>query len=193
MPYTGIMRGILKGRLAGLVATRSMFTGQVQLAGTDTETTVIELYTTAIFTPILPYISTIWTVETVEIQHWITGEGWVSIREDPFTLVGSGTGDASPNLVAAVLVAKVSGFHLLGRKFISGVTEAATNLNTLTTVALAAFASAAAIYFDTFTTPQGSVFGPGVVAKDGSFHAFSSGFVSALLGTMRRRKPGLGI
>lgn len=192
MPYTGVLRAILKGRLAGTVATRNMFTGQIQLAGTDTDMDVLYAYLQEIFDDLDPFLSTVWTAESVDIQHYVDGE-WFTMSTHLADFAGTASGDYLPNLVAGVLIGKVPGWRALGRKFISGIAESSTTANALTATALAAFTLACVHYVAPFYTTEGSLFGPGVVDKNGSFHAFSSGLVSSLLGSMRRRKPGLGI
>lgn len=192
MPYTGVQRIILKGLLFGSVQTRNMFVGQTQLGIGDTDGSLCFGYLNRLLTPILPYITTSWTGYAMLIQHRVDGE-WIDMEESAQTWTGTGTGDVLPNLVSAVLVAKAVGKRLIGRKFFSGIVESATTANALTGGALAAFAQAAINYFTEFTSVNGGIFGPGIVAKDNSFHAFGSGILSALLGTMRRRKPGLGI
>lgn len=193
MAYTGILRAVLKGRLGGIVATRNMFTGQIQLGVGETEREVLEQYITDVFTPLLAYISTGWTTESLEIQHWVDTE-WISMSDETFVIAGTVTASQMlANLVAVVLIAKGVGKRLIGRKFIAGITEAAVAGNALEPTVLAAAAQSAAVYFDVYTTASNSVYGPGIMDKNNQFHAFASGIVSALLGTMRRRKPGLGI
>lgn len=192
MAYTGITRTILKGILGGSVQTRSMFTGDVVLLSTDHDFDVITGYLNTIFAPVTTYISNVWVPTSVEIQHYVDGE-YITMEDTPYTYTFEGSGDWMPFLVSVVFVAKAIGKRLIGRKFLPGVTEAAASTNGLVSGAVAAFAAACACYIGTYTTPLGSTYTPGIVDKTGAFHTFSSGILSTLLGTMRRRKPGIGV
>jgi hypothetical protein len=56
-----------------------------------------------------------------------------------------------------------------------------------------ALASLLAAYLTPFEGIGGGTITPGVLDKNESFRPFVSGLVSSVLGTMRRRKPGVGI
>lgn len=187
-----ITRAILKGRLAGTVQTRNMFVGNVTLVGGDTYTDIAYGYVNAVLTPLLPWLSTLWQAESIQVQQRFGGS-WVDLDENAVYWAGTGVSEMLPNAVAGVLIAKTGFKRQLGRKFIAGLTEAAVNGNTLVVAAAGAFATSLMAYVTTWTAPSGSAWAPGVLGKDGLFHIFLGGFVSGLLGSMRRRKPGLGI
>lgn len=192
MPQILVKRAILKGHLFGTVQTRNMFTAQVALNEGDTDIDIWSGYIGPMMTAIRPYMGSVWTIEQMEIQVRESGI-WYTTTEQPYDWNGTASGDQIANTVAAVFVGVVSLYHAHGRKFWSGLAETAVNGNTLTSPAVAAFASAAAMYVSTYTSSNGGYVQPGIIGKDNLFHAFVSGFVSSLLGTMRRRKPGLGI
>lgn len=191
MPFP-IQRAILKGRLLGLVATRNMFVAEIDPFEPYDPAIVWAGYLGAIWDNISIYMSTGWVAETIEIQN-LEGTNWVTVKEIPSSLAGSSTSPIVANLLAAVLVGKAIGKRLVGRKFFSGLTEAVVEANSMTSAALSAFAGAAIDYISPFTGSDTSVLQPGIVDKNFAFHGFVSGFVASLLGTMRRRKPGLGI
>lgn len=193
MAYTGVLRAILKGRLAGVVQTRNMFTGQVEAGIGETEMDVVGEYLDGIFAPITPHLSSVFHGESIEIQHFVDGE-WFSISEDPYDLVGGDSvSEELANFVSVVLIGKAAGKRLLGRKFLAGISEAGVYGNVLAAAVVADFAAAGAAYVTRLDSTGGGHFDPGIVDKTGTFHVFVSGIVSTLLGTMRRRKPGLGI
>lgn len=189
---TAIIRAILKGHIAGVVATRNMFTGNASLMTPDSYGDLVSGYISRLWGHIGAQFSTIVTFETVEVQEYTAGV-WVPYAEYVYGNAGTGSGDPLPNAVAAVLVGKCGGLLGHGRKFFSGLTEGAVVGNILSTAAVTAFALGIIDYISSYTTAAGSSFAPGIVDKTGTFHLFITGFVSSLLGSMRRRKPGLGI
>lgn len=187
-----IQRCILKGKISGVVETRNMFIAQVDVVPADTRFNVWKGYIDGIFSSIYSWIAPAWTAYSLEIQKFDLGE-YETLEEGAYTLPGTATGDALANLVAAVLIGKAPGKRLMGRKFISPLAEIAVAGNSLVSAALADFADAALAYFDFYTTANGSSLGPGIIDKAHAYHAFNTGWVSSLLGTIRRRKPNIGI
>jgi hypothetical protein len=187
-----IRRAILKGHLFGTVATRNMFVCDLSISEGDSEYNCFDEYLTPMLTAIRGYLAAGWTTETLEIQAR-SGSTWFTNEEVPYAFFGQGQGDQLANAVAAVFIGKVTALHAHGRKFWSGLNETAVSGNSLVAGAVSAFAAGCALYIAPLTTTLGSNVQPGIIAKDGNFHSFTSGFVSSLLGSMRRRKPGLGI
>lgn len=188
-----INRAILKGHLFGTVSTRNMFVAEIARASEDTTLDIFEGYLGNIITPIRPYLASGVSFDTLEVQYQGDDYKWYQIDEGPFVWVGTGSSDQLANAVAAVLIGKVYGSFAHGRKFFSGLTESAVQGNSLVSLAMIAFAQATAAWITPYTSEHGSVVTPGIVDKNHQFHAFTSGFVASLLGSMRRRKPGLGI
>lgn len=187
-----IERCVVYGRLGGVVATRSIFTAQIDYQGTDDRWAVWSTYVAQIWELVRSYISTVYVNEQL-VFYSRSGADWIESGAHPYTDAGLASGDYLPNASAIVFLGKAVGKRLVGRKFWSGVAESATNGNALITAAAIAMASACVLYVAPLTTAQGSVLTPGIWGKDNAFHSFSSGVVSTLLGSMRRRKPGLGI
>lgn len=187
-----IRKGVLKGHLFGTVSIRNIFYADITLGEGDTYISAFSDYLSQILTAIRPCMATGWTIETLEIFEKI-GSSWYPQTEQAFTWTGTGSGDQLANAVAAVLIGVVANQKGHGRKFLSGMTEASVNGNSLAGSAVAAFASACAYYIAPYTTPNGGAVVPGIYTKGGIFHSFTNGFVSSLLGSMRRRKPGNGI
>lgn len=187
-----IQRAIVKGKLLNAVNWRAMFVAQVDAIGTENRKECWEAYVGTIYDDVKTILATSVTIETIEIQKYDLGQ-YEFLEENPYVFAGTGSGDEYANLVAAVLIGKCVGQRLMGRKFISGLTEAAIQGNGVTLAAAAFLAQAAIDYTSLLSLPGGSTLGPGIVAKDGSFHTFYSGWMSSFLGTMRRRKPGVGI
>lgn len=184
-------RAVLKGTLAG-VNIRNMFVAQVQLNEGETAPEAMAEYVSAVLSPILGRFTGALVYSTLETQTLIAGS-WFSIDESAFSRTGSGGGEVVANVLAQCIVGTVGLYHGRGRKFFSGLSEDAVQGNVLHSSALANFVSAAAAYVTPFTTTGGSLVTPGIIGKDGTFYAFAAGFVSSVIGTMRRRKPGIGI
>lgn len=187
-----IERCILKGHLFGLVQTRNMFVAELNVLGSETNESMWSAYLDEVLTPLIPFLSPVFTTDGFELQVK-AGSEWTFLEEDVWTNVGTGSGDALPNAVAAVLIGHVAGNRALGRKFFSGLAEIAIDGNSLTATALAAAATSVAAYVSVLSGDSESYLTPGLITKGGTFRPFISGFVASLLGSMRRRKPGLGI
>jgi hypothetical protein len=173
-----------------------MFVADVLCADTEGYPQVFNPYLDSVTEPIKPFLGSAWTTETVELQSFVNDAGhiiWNPMQEYTNGSSGTGSGEVIANLVAGVFVARSTLFRARGRKFWSGLTESAVVGNSLTSTAMIAFLAGLTAYITQYTTEAGSTLTPGVIGKDGNFHQFTSGFVSSLLGSMRRRKPGLGI
>lgn len=188
----GVHRAIVKGHILGQVAFRNMFVGSMMVGDGDTRQSVAQGYCGRFYDDILACFPSSFTIETLELQTQ-KGGSWDPFDEAPFQKVGSGSGEAMPNQVAAVLIAKTAVKRGIGRKFLSGLNESMISNNTLYGTAITAFGVAVADYVTIYQTANGGAFTPGIVTKDHTFHLFVSGFVSAFIGSMRRRKPGQGI
>lgn len=187
-----ICRGIVKGTLFGAVQTRNMFVAQIGSAEGDTDAGVMYTWLSAVWSPLRSVLASSFTTTTLETQTYFDGH-WFTAEENPFVWAGTASGDQLANAVAAVLIGKVSGSYLHGRKFFSGLCESAVAGNELVGGAITTMGTVLLAYITPGVGEHGASYSPGILDKSGTFHSFSSGFVSSLLGSMRRRKPGLGI
>lgn len=188
----GIERAVVKGLLGGVVETRNMFTCNVTPAGGDTALILWDAYITSILDPIEDLTSSSWASYAYELQG-LAFPQWVPYDIITCVHTGANSGDFLPNAVATVLLGKAPGLRHVGRKFISGMAESSVSGNALTVGALVYAAAVLLAYITPFTGLGGGTIVPGVIDKVGTFHAFTGGVVSSLLGSMRRRKPGVGI
>jgi hypothetical protein len=190
---SNIYRIVVKGHLFGTVSTRNMFTGSVSLSEGETITDLCGEYLSGMWTPLQPMLTPNTTWDTAAIENRSTEGEWVPQTEFALGWHGTASGDQIANFVAAVLIGKSSAFKSVGRKFFSGLGEGYVDGNSLTASGLIIMATVCAAYVSQASLTGGSTFTPGVLTKAGGFASFVSGFVSSLLGTVRRRKPGLGI
>jgi hypothetical protein len=187
-----IQRAVVKGILGDLVQTRNLFTADVVESGGDTFAILWDAYLQSIYDEVEPILSITATTISAELQNYTAGD-WITFDELEFVNSGSSTAQALANAVAFVLIGKAPGKRKMGRKFFSGLTEDTGQVNTLADSVLSAAALTLLAYITPFTGIGGGTITPGILDKDGSFKAFVGGVVSSYLGSMRRRKPGIGI
>lgn len=187
-----IERAVVKGMFAGIVNTRSMFTCEVVPQGGDTSQVLWNGYLGPLYTEIQGMTSTLMTTQSYEIQSYSFGH-WVLQDEVTFENTGDQTGEAIANIVSIVLIGKANGLRKIGRKFFGPIAESSANGNNLTGPILGVAGNALLAYVTPFTGIGGGTITPGILDKNSQFHPFVGGFVSSLLGSMRKRKPGVGI
>lgn len=185
-------RAVLKGTLGGTVQIRNMFSASVVESGGDTQDVLWSAYLTSVIDPICDMCVSLLVYTHYDIQEMV-GTQWATVQEVDFPFTGATTGDQLPNAVALVLLGKASGIKHVGRKFFSGISEPSTTINALATGAVATAALALLGYITPLVGIGGGELTPGVFDKNGAFHPFVGGVISSLMGSMRRRKPGLGI
>jgi hypothetical protein len=103
------------------------------------------------------------------------------------------TDDPFPNQIAPVLTANTLRPKSRGRKFLMGCVETMADASELVTAAVTAMGNALAVYLADETVSGSNVLSPGVPrAGVNTFLEFSDGSVNSIVGTQRRRKPGVG-
>lgn len=192
MPTPRVERAILKGTLLDAVQMRMMFTAQLSDSIDILNAPAWDVYVPAIFEDILTAFEPEWITYSIELQYR-DGSQWVTYDEHELELAGASAGTGAPNHTAAVLIAKALGVRKMGRKFLSGIVTSHIAGNALDATLLVSFAGALLAYISPQTGVGMSDLTPGILDKTGTFRPFVGGFVSAFLGTMRRRKPGVGI
>jgi hypothetical protein len=123
-------------------------------------------------------------------QQWEVTE-FIGTRYPSVTFAGSG--DQLPNQTAAVLVADTTRPKSFGKKFIAGFVELASQGSVLIASALAALADALVYYVSDIEVATGLNLVAGVPRTHSDvFLPFTTGFVDYIVGSQRRRKPGVG-
>lgn len=187
-----VQRAVVKGLLGEAVQTRSMFTATVVVIPGDEVEDYWGAYLDSIYANVVLFTGDWWSAYEVEVSSF-SGGSWVPFDSFAVTYAGGVSGDVLPNASAAVLLGKASGLRHVGRKFLSAISEAKSDGNTLLAGAMVDAAAALLAYVTPLTTILGTELTPGILDKAGTFHPFVSGVVSSILGSMRRRKPGVGI
>lgn len=110
------------------------------------------------------------------------------------SFAATGTGDAFPNQIAPTVTGDTNRPQSRGRKFLAGMVESVADGSDLTAAAISAISDWAADYIADVQVGQSGVFSPGVVrAAVNEFLAFTVANVNSIVGTQRRRKPGVGV
>lgn len=187
-----LSKAVVKALIGGTVEVRNVFSAQITLNGGESMEDVWNAYLSPLYDEVRSILANDWASYSYEILEPST-EGWTPVDEVSFVRVGVGTTEVLPNAVAAVILGIAPGNRHIGKKFFSAVGTSMTLGNSLISTALAFLADALLVYVGPFTTFSSSTFAPGVIDKYGSFHPFVGGVVSTLLGSQRRRKPGVGI
>lgn len=187
-----IERAIVTGHILNAVTTKNMFTAEVIEVGGDTSPILWEAYFFTLVPAIAELAAPLVTLETYEIQRW-TGTQWQTTGFFDLDFTPANTTGQIPNSMALVLIGKALGVRRMGRKFIGGLDLTTVAGNILVGPAAANAVLLLAAYLSPVIGLVGGTLQPGIKAGDGNFHPFVGGFVSQFLGTMRRRKPGVGI
>jgi len=187
-----IQRAVVQGTLFSAVQVRNIFTCEVVPFGSDDAETLWTAYLDPIYVEIMNMLVNDLVYTHYDIQQLVAGQ-WEMLQQVDFSYTGSGEADTLPNAVAVVLLGAAAGIRHIGRKFFSGIAESLATANALTGGGITAAAAALLAYITPFEGLAGGTITPGVVDKNGVFHPFVGGVVSSILGSMRRRKPGVGI
>jgi len=179
------------GTIASTVQIRGMYTCQVTPSGGDTSAVLWDAYMTSILDA-LEFLSTLVHWYEYDVQEY-SGGSWVLQDVVSVNTDGTGGGDILPYQNAITFVAKAYGLRKIGRKFLPGVTESMQVAGVIGAGYAATLAAFLLAYVTPFTGIGGGVITPGIVDSSGSFHPFLNGVVSSVIGSMRRRKPGIGI
>ena len=138
-------------------------------------------------------------MDTMEVDTvaWDAGEGeWLTVQnigERTPTVTNEAIADAFPNQVAATLGAYTTYPKVRGRKALPGFNEGSADVGELDVQALVALGLFLVEYIADVVIDGANLLSPGVASvSTAAFRAFGSGWINTVLGSQRRRKPGLG-
>lgn len=159
----------------------------------------VKQYVEDIYTPLLGSVVNTVTVNPTEVDKiaWDPTEGIWKVSEQIGSTLPSLTftngGDQAPNQVAPLIRANTSRPKTYGKKFLIGFGEASMAGSDLTGAVLTALATTLAHYLADETVAGADVLSPGVPRKGvNAFEEFTDGVVNSVVGTQRRRAPGIG-
>lgn len=159
----------------------------------------VQSYIEDIMGAVATYLSDDFTINPSYLHRigWdVTGAKW-AVEEliDIFTpsFTHTNTDDPFPNQIAPVLVANTDTPKSRGRKFLPGFVETAAEGSSLVSAAVTALGTALAHYIADETISTNNTLLVGVPSSNsGNFRFFTDGVVNSIVGTQRRRKPGVG-
>jgi hypothetical protein len=160
---------------------------------------VVETYLEDIMGDVAAYLSNSFTIN----PSWLNRVAWdpvgakwaVDYLVDIFTpsFTHTNTDDPFPNQIAPVMVGNSYSPTTRGRKFLPGFVETAADGGSLVVAAVTALVAAVADYISPVVVSAGNNLVPGVPDQDSStFWTFRDGVANTIVGTQRRRKPGVG-
>lgn len=152
------------------------------------------------YTEVEPYISGALTWNPIamsRLQYNDDNNFWEVIEllgEYATTIEGTGIQDPLPNQMAAVARGVTNRPKTFGRKFLYGWVETCALGGDLITAALTALADFVDLYIEDIDMGTVGALSPGVVRTGvDDFRDFRSGVANSIMGTQRRRKPGVGV
>jgi hypothetical protein len=159
----------------------------------------VETYIEDLYGAISTYLSDGFTINPSYLYKKVwdpTGAAWV-IDELIYTFTPSfthtNTDDPFPNQIAPVIVANTLRPKSRGRKFLMGFVETAADASDLVSGAVTALGTALNHYLADETVQGSNLLSPGVPREGvNTFLPFTDGAVNSVVGTQRRRKPGVG-
>ena len=161
--------------------------------------TAVEGYLESIYGAMSTYLSDDFTINPSWLEKVVwdpVGAKWVvDALVDIFTpsFTHTNTDDPFPNQIAPVMIGNTYVPKSRGRKFLMGLVETAADAGNLVTGAVTALVAAVAYYISNITVSGTNVLEPGVVDEDANaFLKFKDGIANTIVGTQRRRTPGVG-
>lgn len=173
-----------------------------QFLATQTGTAVIgavKTYIEDMYADIDAYVPSSTSVDpfTLHIITWDAGESkWVVdelVGVDTPTVVFTGATDPFPNQVSAVVVGNTARPKSRGRKFFPPFLETSADGSDLVSAVVTALGTALSHYIADQAIDVDNRLSPGVPRTAANeFLEFTDGIVNSIVGSQRRRKPGVG-
>lgn len=137
-----------------------------------------------------PFVAQVMVWDATE-QKW---EVDVNLGSTSWDEPNSSIDEAFPNQMSAVVVAPTLAPRVRGRKFLPAFTENTAVAGILSAAAQTALGLFGAGYIDDVDIDVDNLLAPGCAGQsDGSFNKLDSYEVNSVMGTQRRRKPGVGV
>lgn len=197
-----ILKGFIEIVLGDGTITQNVFHFKADFADDQNDSAVtnaVESYIEDIYSAVSAYLSDDFTINPGYL-HRVWWNPALS-AEEVIALVGvmtpsfthTNTDDPFPNQIAPVLTANTYAPGHFGRKFLTGFVEASADAGDLISAVMTAMGNALNHYIADETISAGNDLIVGVPnTADGSWQSFSNGVANSVVGTQRRRKPGVG-
>lgn len=189
------LKFVARARMFGQIEIRNIFYLEVATFPTQAELlTDVPAYLSGFYTPLLGSLSTVFNLYGWDVHKWnATTHKWEFAIEGSVNLTGTNGAEPLPTQMAGVMVAYTLTKRVFARKFIAGLVVGATVGNILISTTLLALTNALTFWLSDFTAPSAKVYSPVTLTKSFTFVTFSQAIVDKIMGTMRRRKAGVGI
>lgn len=197
-----IIKGAFEMELADGTIAQNVYYWKAVFTGPQTNSAVkaaVKQYVEDMYTPVLGTVVNSVTMNPCEVDKiaWDPTEGIWKVTEQIGSTLPSLTftngGEQAPNQVAPIVRANTDRPKTYGKKFLIAFGESALVGSDLTTAVLTALATTLAHYLADETVAGADVLSPGVPRKGvNDFREFTDGVVNSVVGTQRRRKPGVG-
>ena len=201
-PDGDIIRAVAELTLPDGTKAQNIFHFECDFTSTQSDANVvaaIATYIEDIYAEVQAYIKSTVTLDSVdvdEVQFNATKNIWEIVRsvgQGGLSDAFAGTAELLPNQVAPVLMAYTGRPKSYGRKFLTGFDESATNGSDLVSGLITAMTAALGDYLATEVISAGNDLIPVIVrATVNSVLPLVSGAVNSIVGSQRRRKPGVG-
>lgn len=194
-----VFKAVMKARLLAAIEVRNVYYAETTSDYTGPNQDIVDDlkdWMVALWAPLAADFTNQFHAYEVEVYQWVSlgGVGWQPIGASSLNLTGTSSGDPLPPQVAAVAIAKTAIKRTFARKFLAGFVENTQAAGTLAAGVVTELAAYTVIWLVPFTGEATTkVFTPGLWTKNHVFEPFVSVLASAILGTMRRRKVGVGI
>lgn len=197
-----VLKVFLEIVLADGTIAQNVFYFIADFLTTETDSAVLtamESYIEDIYEAVSDYLSDDFSINPSEgaIIKWNpTGSIWETYRvlgsiAPSFTHVSAV--DSLPNQIAPTMTANTNRPKTKGRKFLTGFIDSSCDGSTLIAGAVTALGVALNHYLADETVSGSNQLSPGVPRKGvDDFKEFTDGSASSIVGTQRRRKPGVG-
>jgi hypothetical protein len=198
------------GTILKAVSTMSLPGGNIaqnvwywEVVGTTpvSEATILSAIATRIslaFSQVAQYIRSTVTLDTVAVHEWEWNgtDAWETgeyIGEAALSDNFTGAANMLPHACAATVSASTSDVNRTSRKSIAGLDETTQDQSDLISAVVTAVANFATQWLADVSLGGSEFLDPGLPGGDGVFYPLLVAAVSDILGSQRRRKPGIGV
>lgn len=195
------LKAVVSWDLPLSVIAQSVFYYQLKGLSPVSDATILSALVTGLedmFDNLNSYWSTQVSLNTVTVNEWEydTTDQWHTgryIGEGALTDgFASGT-DMLPHASAAVITGNTGNVNVKSRKSLPGVIDTQAVDSQVQASTLTALANFAVDWIAQMFVDTNEYLEPGVPGKEGIWYALASALVSDLIGSQRRRKPGIGV
>lgn len=201
-PDGDIIRAVCELTLPDGTKAQNIFHFECDFTSTQSDAAVIAAiatYIEDIYAEVQAFVKSTVTLDSVdvdEVQFNAVDDFWEIVRsvgQGALSDAFAGTAELLPNQVSPVLMAYTGRPKSYGRKFLAGFDESATDGSDLEAGLVTAMTAALGDWLATEIISSGNDLVPVVVRSTvDSVLPLVSGAVNSIIGTQRRRKPGVG-